>query len=146
MAQEHPDSPFGIDDVAGGIVDKLVRRHPHVFAEPSAITAAGTAEDVAASWEQIKADEMPHRTSPLEGMPEGLSALARANKAAARLSQAGLGDLTVGAAQGDDVGSRLLALVLDARKAGVDPEAALRAVVRELEAVVTSAPARSDQP
>ena len=33
MAQEHPDSPFGIDDVAGGIVDKLVRRHPHVFAD-----------------------------------------------------------------------------------------------------------------
>ena len=141
MAQEHPDSPFGIDDVAGGIVDKLVRRHPHVFAEGD----AETAQDVSANWEQIKADEMPHRTSPLDGMPEALPALARANKAAARLHQAGLGDLTVGAAQGDDVGPRLLALVLEARKAGVDPEAALRAVVRYLEAAVRPDPASSDQ-
>jgi XTP/dITP diphosphohydrolase len=142
MAQEHPDSPFGIDDVAGGIVDKLVRRHPHVFAEAE----ADTAEDVAASWEQIKAAEMPHRTSPLDGVPEGLPALARANKAAARLHKAGLGDLAVEAAQGDDVGPRLLALVLEARTAGVDPEAALRAVVRELETAVRADPARADHP
>jgi XTP/dITP diphosphohydrolase len=142
MAQEHPDLPFGIDDVAGGIVDKLVRRHPHVFAEAE----ADTAEEVAASWEQIKAAEMPHRTSPLDGVPEGLPALARANKAAARLRKAGLGDLAVEAAQGDDVGPRLLALVLEARTAGVDPEAALRAVVRELETAVRADPARADHP
>jgi len=151
IAQEHDDSPFGIDDVAGGIVDKLVRRHPHVFAEPSATTAAGTAEDVSAqdvsaSWEQIKAAEMPHRTSPLDGVPEGLPALARANKAAARLHGAGLGDLTVEAAQGDDVGPRLLALVLEARTAGVDPEAALRAVVRDLESAVRADRASADHP
>ena len=70
MAQEHPDSPFGIDDVAGGIVDKLVRRHPHVFADVD----ADTAQEVAANWEQIKADEKPHRTSPLDGIPDGLPA------------------------------------------------------------------------
>jgi XTP/dITP diphosphohydrolase len=142
MAQEHPDSPFGIDDVAGGIVDKLVRRHPHVFAEGD----AETAEDVAASWEQIKAAEKPHRSALLDGVPERLPALARANKAAARLSRAGLGDLAVEAAQGDDVGPRLLALVLEARRAGVDPEAALRAVVRELEAAALSSQAPSEEP
>ncbi len=147
MAQEHPDSPFGIDDVAGGIVDKLVRRHPHVFAEVDADPAQDvSAQDLSASWEQIKADEKPHRTSPLDGVPEGLPALARANKAAARLHRAGLGDLTVGAAQGGDVGSRLLALVLEARTAGVDPEAALRAVVRDLETAVRADPARADHP
>ena len=134
MAQEHPDSPFGIDDVAGGIVDKLVRRHPHVFADGD----AETAEDVAVSWEQIKADEKPHRSAPLDGMPERLPALARANKAADRLHRAGLEDLAVEAAQGDDIGSRLLTLVLEARGAGVDPEAALRAVVRELETAASS--------
>jgi XTP/dITP diphosphohydrolase len=129
IAQEHPDSPFGIDDVAGGIVDKLVRRHPHVFAEGDATTA----EELAASWEEIKAAEKPHRGSPVDGIPEGLPALARAHKAAGRLHRAGLGDLAVAAAHGDDVGPRLLALVLEARVAGVDPEAALRAVVRGLE-------------
>ena len=142
MAQEHPDVPFGIDDVAGGIVDKLVRRHPHVFAEGD----AKTAEDVAASWEQIKAAEKPHRSSPVDGIPEGLPALARAHKAAGRLHRAGLGDLAASAAHGDDVGPRLLALVLEARVAGVDPEAALRAVVRELEAAVRNNQAPSEPP
>jgi len=141
MAQEHPDSPFGIDDVAGGIVDKLVRRHPHVFADGD----AGTAEDVAASWERIKAAEKPHRKAPLDGIPERLSALARANKAAGRLHEAGLGDLAVEAAQGDEIGPRLLTLVLEARRDGVDPEAALRAVVRGLEAVARTNQVSSDQ-
>jgi XTP/dITP diphosphohydrolase len=128
IAQEHPDSPFGIDDVASGIVEKLVRRHPHVFAEGD----AETADEVALSWEQIKADEKPHRSSPMDGIPAGLPALARADKVAARLSTAGRSDLARSAAIGDDLGSRLLALVLEARENGQDPEAALRAVVREL--------------
>jgi len=159
VAQEHPDSPFGIDDVAGGIVDKLVRRHPHVFAEGDAGTNhaetghggsshgaghAGTghsgtaeaeapsAEDLAASWEQLKAQEKPHRTSPMDGIPEALPALARAHKVVARLSSADRLDLAQDAAAGDDLGSRLLALVIGARESGQDPEAALRAVVRGL--------------
>lgn len=126
MAQEHSDSPFGIDDVAAGIVDKLVRRHPHVFAGVD----APTVQDVAANWELIKADEKPHRNSPMDGIPERLPALARADKVAARLSAAGRLDLAQNAAAGDDLGSRLFALVLEARENGQDPEAALRAAVR----------------
>ncbi|MEO8518180.1 MAG: MazG family protein [Dermatophilaceae bacterium] len=136
MAQEHPESPFGIDDVAGGIVDKMVRRHPHVFADGDPLSAG----DVAAGWEQIKAAEKPHRSSPMDGVPEGLPALARASKAAARLDQAGFADLAGAAAEGEGVGPRLLALVLEARELGVDPEAALRSVVRELEAAATVHP------
>ena len=132
IAQDHPDSPFGIDDVAGGIVDKLVRRHPHVFADADPEVGVVTAQDVAASWEQIKAAEKPHRTSLLDGIPEGLPALARANKAAGRLQTAGRFDLALAAAAGDDLGSRLFALVLEARDKGQDPEAALRAAVRAL--------------
>ncbi|MBE3076455.1 MAG: MazG family protein [Actinobacteria bacterium] len=128
MGQEHPESPFGIDDVAAGIVDKLVRRHPHVFAEVD----AETAQDVAANWEQIKAHEKPHRNSPMDGIPEGLHALARADKVAARLSAAGKSDLALTAAAGGDLGSRLFALVLEARENGQDAEAALRASVRAL--------------
>jgi XTP/dITP diphosphohydrolase len=129
VGQEHPDAPFGIDDVAGGIVEKLVRRHPHVFADVD----ADTSQEVAANWEQIKAAEKPHRTSPLDGIPEGLPALATASKAAGRLSTAGRLDLVEAAAADDDLGSRLFALVLEARDNGQDPEAALRAVVRALD-------------
>jgi len=128
IAQEHPDVPFGIDDVASGIVDKLVRRHPHVFAEGD----AETAEEVAVNWEQIKADEKPHRNSPMDGIPDGLPALARADKVLGRLSSAGRSDLARSAAAGDDLGSRLIALVLEARESGQDPEATLRAAVRGL--------------
>jgi len=130
IGQEHPEVPFGIDDVAGGIVEKLVRRHPHVFAD----VEADTAQEVADNWEQIKAAEKPHRTSPLDGIPEGLPALARASKAAGRLSSAGRFDLAQAAAAKDDLGSRLFALVLEARRNGQDPEAQLRAVVRALDA------------
>jgi XTP/dITP diphosphohydrolase len=129
VGQEHTDSPFGIDDVAGGIVEKLVRRHPHVFADVD----ADTSQEVADNWEQIKAVEKPHRTSPLDGIPEDLPALARANKAAGRLATAGRFDLAEAAAADDDLGSRLFALVLEARDKGQDPEAVLRAAVRALD-------------
>jgi XTP/dITP diphosphohydrolase len=129
VGQEDAEAPFGIDDVAGGIVEKLVRRHPHVFADVD----AETPQQVAESWEQIKAAEKPHRTSPLDGIPGDLPALARANKAAGRLSSAGRYELAEAAAADDDLGSRLFALVLEARDKGQDPEAALRAVVRSLD-------------
>ncbi len=129
VGQEDTESPFGIDDVASGIVEKLVRRHPHVFAD----SQAGTPAELAASWELLKAVEKPHRTLPLDGIPEALPALARAAKAAGRLSTAGRLDLAEAAAARDDLGSRLFALVLEARENGQDPEAALRTVVRSLD-------------
>ena len=129
VGQEDAEAPFGIDDVAAGIVEKLVRRHPHVFAGAD----AGTSAEVAASWEQLKAAEKPHRTRTLDGIPEALPALARATEAAGRLSTAGRLDLAEAAAAGDDLGSRIFALVLEARENGQDPEAALRAVVRSLD-------------
>ncbi len=135
VAQEHPDAPFGIDDVAGGIVEKLVRRHPHVFADVDADTAA----EVSANWEQIKAEEKSGRTSALDGIPAGLPALARADKAASRLHRAGLSALAEQAAGGTAVGARLMALVLEARGRGEDPEAALREVVRALEQAAAGA-------
>jgi XTP/dITP diphosphohydrolase len=51
IAAEDPDSPFDVDDVAGQIVEKLVRRHPHVFGDVE-VSSAG---DVNANWETIKA-------------------------------------------------------------------------------------------
>ncbi|MDQ1483663.1 MAG: hypothetical protein QOF35_1739 [Actinomycetota bacterium] len=132
IAQEDNESPFGIDEVAGGIVEKLVRRHPHVFADAEDGGPTDPA-GVAASWEQIKAAEKPHRTAPLDGIPKDLPALARAHKAAGRLLTADRFDLALAAAAHDDLGSRLFALVLEAREKGQDPESALRATIRGLE-------------
>ena len=130
VAQEHPSEPFDIDDVAGGLVDKLVRRHPHVFADVD----AETAEAVEANWETIKAAEKQHRMHPLEGVPVALPALARAEKYVSRLHRSGREDLVDAAVATGDLGARLLDLVRRARVEGIDAEAALRETLRRLDA------------
>lgn len=128
VAEEDEQASFDIDDVAGGLVEKLVRRHPHVFGSVD----APTPEAVEANWDAIKAAEKPHRHDPLAGIHESLPALARADKVVTRLDRAGLGDRLDAATAGNGVGARLLALVREARAAGVDAEAALRATLRRL--------------
>jgi len=61
---------FGIDDVARGIVDKLVRRHPHVFADGD----AATADDVQVTWDRQKARDKG-RTGPFDGVPDAMAGL-----------------------------------------------------------------------
>ena len=129
-----PEAPFDIDDVAAGIVAKLVRRHPHVFAGGSASTPG----EVETSWEAIKAAEKaaaldgPVGSDPLRGVPAGMPPLARATKVASRLRKAGLDDLLTEAATGDEPGARLLALVAELTADGVDPDTALRGALRGL--------------
>jgi XTP/dITP diphosphohydrolase len=62
---------FGIDDVARGLVDKLVRRHPHVFADGT----AETADDVQRAWDRLKAEERGGR-GPFDGVPRAMPGLA----------------------------------------------------------------------
>ncbi|MGH3384871.1 MAG: MazG family protein [Nocardioidaceae bacterium] len=123
IAAEHDVDAFDIDDVAGGIVEKLVSRHPHVFA---GLDVEG-ADEVQANWETLKAAEK-QRTSVLDGIPLALPALVLADKV---LGRTGGHDLTAVGGTGD-VGEQLLALVATARDAGVDPEQALRDAVRRL--------------
>lgn len=138
VAAEREDG-FDIDDVAGALVDKLVHRHPHVFADVEAADAAA----VEANWEQLKAAEKPHREHPLDGIPVGMPELARADKVASRLERADRGEwlraevdarLAAGAAPQGVVAARLMEVVLAARGSGVDPAAALRGMLRELAA------------
>jgi XTP/dITP diphosphohydrolase len=117
-----PDSRFGIDEVAADLVGKLTRRHPHVFAD----VAAETAEQVASNWEDIKRAEK-RRTSVTDGVPLGQPALSLAAKLVSRSRRGGL---AVPLPAGDGIGERLLALVAEADRAGVDPELALRAATR----------------
>jgi tetrapyrrole methylase family protein / MazG family protein len=144
---------FTLADVARGIHDKLVSRHPHVFAD----VVADTPEDVASNWESIKKAEK-NRSSVTEGIPAALPALALAAKLqrkalavgmvlpsvadeAVRVAEgvAGLGAGDVdptrrvtdgeggGAEQATEVGELLFSLCNVARALGIDPETALRA-------------------
>ncbi len=131
VAEEHPTDPWGIDEVARGIVDKLVARHPHVFAGAVVDGAA----DVEASWESLKAAEK-QRESLLDGIPAALPALARADKVLGRLARSGL-DVVLPA--DGSYGARLLSLVAEARTAGVDPESELRHTTAALEQRITTA-------
>ncbi|MGW3681071.1 nucleoside triphosphate pyrophosphohydrolase [Streptomyces prasinus] len=122
IAEEHPEEPFSIDDVAGGIVAKLVHRHPHVFGDETATTP----EEVKEHWLRTKAVEK-RRTSVTEGVPLGQPGLALAAKLASRVRTAGL-DVPLPRAEG--IGYELLGLAVRAEAEGTDPEAALRAAAR----------------
>jgi uncharacterized protein YabN with tetrapyrrole methylase and pyrophosphatase domain len=141
VAEEDASAPFGIDDVAAGIVDKLVRRHPHVFASgPGAGAASGaegadrvtSAEAVQSAWDSIKSAEKG-RSSPLEGIPLGLPALSLAAAVAARTRREGGRPIDTEAAARDEsaLGDALFGLAAAASAAGLDPEQALRLRVRE---------------
>lgn len=136
IAEEHPDAPFSIDDVAGGIVAKLVHRHPHVFGEEE----AETPEDVKEHWLRTKAEEK-RRTSVTDGVPVGQPGLALAAKLASRARTAGL---DVPLPRGEDIGYELLALAVRAEAAGVDPETALRAAARVYRDAIRQAEAAQD--
>lgn len=121
---------FTIDDVARGIADKLIARHPYVFAD------ADVPDDLLASWEQRKRAEKG-RTSALDGIPDRMSALTRAGKVLARAGSHGVPVSTDASAA--DIGERMLALVVEANDQGIDAEQATRAAVRRLEQRIVQA-------
>ncbi|HWV25923.1 MAG TPA: MazG family protein [Aeromicrobium sp.] len=124
---------WDIDDVVRGLTDKLIRRNPHVFGDGE----ARTPEEIDAAWQAVKAAERP-RDSVHQGIPSTLPALAYADKILKRL-----GDPSV---VGDDIGSRLLALVAEARAQGVDAEEALRRTVRAMGQVERENPPAENPP
>lgn len=150
IAQERPTEEGGgwdIDDVAAGVVDKLVRRHPHVFGE----AVAHTASDVEASWEALKAVEKG-RTSAVDGIPLGQPALALASALIGRTAKAGL-DVAADAAieppsvvDEQSIGELLLSVVALARRSGVDAETALRVAARGYRTRVLAAEQRLIDP
>lgn len=110
---------FSLDDVARGVHDKLVARHPHVF--------GGEARD----WEDLKREEKG-RTSVFDGIPATLPALVYALKVIGKSQSLGMDDIPRADIAAGDLGAALLALVAAARSLGVDPEMALRAAADEL--------------
>ncbi len=152
LARESGD--FDIADVSRAIVEKLIRRHPHVFGE---ITVSGT-EQVLQNWEQIKRGEKGYedRTSILDGIPPALPALMRALEVSKRVVKVGFewpsvsevldkveeeiaelrAEIAAGETgrMGDELGDLLFTLVNVARQLKVDPEDALRRMTRRFAA------------
>ena len=127
MAQEHPTDPFSIEDVAQGIADKLIRRHPHVFAG----VEVRDSQEVLENWEEIKKKEKG-RTSPLDGVAMAQPALPLVEKLMYRAEKYNVEVATPdsvsldGKADDGAVGQALLAVIAWANSNGIDAEAALR--------------------
>ena len=133
MAEEDSKQPFNIEDVAKSVADKLIRRHPHVFAGEVVDSSA----DVLENWEKQKASEKG-RTSAIDGVPLAQPALPLATKVLYRLKKLNY-DLSVSEpvklkddVDQDQFGQILLGLITQAVDKGLDPEAALRGATKEL--------------
>jgi XTP/dITP diphosphohydrolase len=127
MAQEHPTDPFSIEDVARGIADKLIRRHPHVF---DGVEVRDT-QEVVENWEEIKKREKG-RTSALDGVAMSQPALPLIEKLLYRAEKYNVEVTTPdtvsidGPADENAVGQALVAVIAWAHSNGIDAEAALR--------------------
>lgn len=157
VAEDDIDDPFDIDVVAQGIIDKLVRRHPHVFDD----NHVDDGQDLHTRWDKMKAAEKA-RTSVTEGVPmampasllamklmgrakrsdiaAAIPAVSDATATAASVAMTAVATASAMAAKGDAeyvestqtaVGNLLLAVIAQASADGVDAEAALRAAVRD---------------
>ena len=153
IAAQDPEDPFDIDDVARTLTEKMVRRHPHVFAD----AVATTPEEVLVHWNAAKAAEKRERTSVLDGVPSGMPSLARAQKVLGRAasvvpvparsapsrslseSKRVPAEDRESPASEAELGDALLALVAQARANGWDAERALRERIRVLEDEVRTA-------
>lgn len=121
MAEDLPEDAWSIDDVAAGLVDKMIRRNPHVFGASD----VHSVEEITAQWEQIKSAEKPTR-GVVEGVALSQPALSLAAKVMARAAKA---RRPLREGDPDDMGERLWALVAEAVARDEDAEAALRRVV-----------------
>ena len=126
---------FDIDDVARGITEKLIHRHPYIFA------SADVPDDMMDWWEALKREEK-QRESVLEGIPDSLDTLARASKVVSRVSHVHLDlGLPTTPIAADEAGRQLLDLVARAQASDVDIDQAARDAVRAFEARVRGAEA-----
>jgi XTP/dITP diphosphohydrolase len=140
IAARTPSEGFGVEQVAAEAADKMIRRHPHVFAGVD----APTVDDVLRVWSAAKAEEKVERESIMDGLPSALPALALAAKTVGRLERSDL-DVDVPPA-GVDVpadeealGRFLLGIAATAARSGLDPERALRRATVAMQETVRAA-------
>ena len=168
----NPTDRFDLEDVSLHMTEKMIGRHPHVFAHQT----ANTADDVIAIWDDVKRVEKSYRTSVLDGVPTGMPSLLLADKllgkaeklgvgvpSAGRPGEAGAGAAVAGLAEAATpltaeadateadaaearLGAQLLTLVASARLDGLDAERALRSALRGLATSIRSVEADTQAP
>jgi XTP/dITP diphosphohydrolase len=131
IAQE-TDSTFSLDAIAQGVVDKLVRRHPHVFTD----LVVSSNEELEANWAKIKEEEK-QRESVTDGVPQAMPALQLATQLIYRARKIGVVAghpetkeslrEVIGEVSQDQIAALLVATVELAREADIDAESVLRA-------------------
>ena len=131
IAQES-DPTFSLDAIAQGVVDKLVRRHPHVFTD----LVVTSNEELETNWAKIKEEEK-QRESVTDGVPQAMPALQLATQLIYRARKSGVvaGDSQVkesvreviGEVSQEQIAALLVATVELAREADIDAESVLRA-------------------
>lgn len=155
VCESDPDDPFDIDEVADRLVDKLITRHPHVFATDGQAPVDGgdapeSPEAVLALWERMKQREK-HRDSVLDGISHAQGALPRAAKVTSRIAKSPNAERLFAAFDSihgseskdgerapDAYADAILDIVRRAQADGVDIEAALRNRLRTAEAAVAA--------
>jgi uncharacterized protein YabN with tetrapyrrole methylase and pyrophosphatase domain len=131
---------FDLADVARGLTAKMIRRNPHVFRPDGSLQESfpATVEEIVLAWDAVKKAEKPERGHVLDGVPEALPALARAQKLLDRAERAGLpaaGGTGPGIpATEAELGELLFGIAARARTAGLDAERALRGAIRRFQA------------
>jgi XTP/dITP diphosphohydrolase len=131
IAQE-ADPTFSLDAIAQGVVDKLVRRHPHVFTD----LVVTSNEELEANWAKIKEEEK-QRESVTDGVPQAMPALQLATQLIYRARKSGIAAgntdvkesmrLVIGEVNQEQIAALLVATVELAREADIDAESVLRA-------------------
>ena len=157
LGQEETPS-WDLDDVARGISEKLIRRHPHVYAreseavpldcpipmeesdpvgefDPASESDSVGQEQLSRNWTRAKAAEKG-RSSVLDGIPRAMPALAQAQKTWRRSVESGLAptapDPPIQTDDHEQFGEALIGMAIAAERSGIDAEAALRAAIAKL--------------
>ena len=145
---ERDGEGYDLESVARTLNEKLVARHPHVFGDRGQMTV----EELNDEWERLKEDaagEERGSRAPLDGIPAGMPTLARAAKIVERLKRARLVDPSAAERSVEDplsaaigpretamaeagIGDAMLALIIRANAAGVDPDRSLRLATNRL--------------
>ena len=139
IAQDDPQNPFTIEDVARGIADKLISRHPHVFAN---VQVSGV-DEVISNWEEIKAAEKG-RTSAIDGVALSQPSLPLISKLLHRAEKFGveleLPNSTV--TDADSAADQIVAIAAWASANDIDLDSLLRLRARALMAQIQSVESR----